>query len=472
MSKSKRANVWKQKVGRGIIFGVAAPIFALGLSALGAKGTAAQGGNSQLVVQLGGALFAEKDLSNPVGQACISCHSPEVGFSFPLSAVNEQSGIAPGAVPGRFGNRRPPSIAYAKFIPPGPPSFDARQQTFVGGLFYDGRAPNLPSQAAAPLQNPNEMNNLVHNLGSPALVVSKVESGPNAELFKQTYGANVFTLPASQVFQMIVQAIATFESSPTLSPFSSKYDAYVAGRATLTANEMAGLRLFTGSSTGRPGGPPYKNAECSTCHVLAPGAGRGPDLFTDFHYYNIGIPRNPANPYYKETDAAIDPAGYNPLGINYIDLGLADFLYSNGGLVPNDPLAIKGKFKAPTLRNTDTRPYPEFVKAYGHNGVFKSLQQVVHFYNTRNLTTAPGEVIDFTKTNPYLGLRGRPLWSPPEVLSAQTLINPSGQAGGPGRHLGNLGLSSVEEAQLVDFLTTLSDGYFSPGSPGTPTGRP
>ena len=38
----------------------------------------------------------------------------------------------------------------------------------------------------------------------------------------------------------------------------------------------------------------------------------------------------------------------------------------------------------PTLRNVDKRPRPDFIKAYGHNGYFKSLKEIVHFYNTRD----------------------------------------------------------------------------------------
>ena len=53
------------------------------------------------------------------------------------------------------------------------------------------------------------------------------------------------------------------------------------------------------------------------------------------------------------------------------------------------------------MRNVDLRPSPTFVKAYFHNGWAKSLQRVVHFYNTRNITTQPGEVINFTLPNPY-----------------------------------------------------------------------
>ena len=144
-------------------------------------------------------------------------------------------------------------------------------------------------------------------------------------------------------------------------------------------------------------------------------------------------------------------------------LGLGAFLYPVNGLPPGnrgpgsngagDFLAINGTFKAPTLRNVDKRPYPEFVKAYMHNGVFRSLKEVVHFYNTRNLTTVPGEVIDFGRPEPYAGLRGTPLWPKPEYSLPSSLVNPSGDPGA----IGNLGLTDEEEDHLVAFMRTLTD---------------
>jgi cytochrome c peroxidase len=92
-----------------------------------------------------------------------------------------------------------------------------------------------------------------------------------------------------------------------------------------------------------------------------------------------------------------------------------------------------------------------------HNGVFKSLREVVHFYNTRNLTTVPGEVIDFTSPDPYGSLAGVPLWPAPEVGTTSSLANPQGD---PDGQIGNLGLTPVEEDHIVLFLRTLSDGYF------------
>jgi cytochrome c peroxidase len=315
------------------------------------------------------------------------------------------------------------------------------------------------------------MNDVVNNAGSPALVVQKVAIGPSAVLFKQLYGQNVFNQPTAQVFNLITSTLAAFEQSPAVSPFASQYDAYLARRATLSPAAMHGLQLFTGATNGRPGGPPFaKNANCAICHVLSANLATGRDLFSASTFHNLGIPRNPNNPYYKETSATADPLGYNPFGAAYIDYGLGDYLYPNMGLPAGnigtgangqgDFLMINGTFKTPTLRNVDKRPSVMFVKDYEHNGVFKSLKQVVHFYNARNLTTVPGEIIDFTKPNPYAGLKGKPLCATPEYPNPATLLNPNG-APGPNGLLGNLGLTDAEENDIVAFLQTLSDPTFT-----------
>jgi len=415
------------------------------------------------IAALGKTIFFDTRLSSPAGLACASCHAPPAGFTYPNSAQNAQLGVASGAVAGRFGNRKPPTVSYASFSPNGP-TFNANAKVYVGGLFWDGRAATLAAQVQGPLFNPNEMNNIVHNLASPALVVQTISTGPYAAQFQQVFGANVFTLPATQVVTFLAQAVAAWEATSEVSPFSSQYDAWVAGKFQFNPSQLDGIQLATGSTTGRPGGPAHKSAQCFQCHSIPAVAGAGPDLWTSFAYANTGVPKNPNNPYYTQTNAQTNPLGFNPLGANYVDYGLGDFLYpannlpiGNLGAGSNgqgDYLAINGTFKIPTLRNVDKRPNPNFVKAYGHNGFFKSLPQVVHFYNTRNLTTQPGEVIDFTQANPYAGLKGQPLWPPPEVPSPVTLRNPTGALG----QIGNLGLTPQEEADIVAFLMTLSDG--------------
>ncbi len=426
---------------------------------------------SAAVVQLGKALFNDVNLSNPTGQSCGSCHGIDSGFKFPGEKVNKQSGIAPGALKGRFGNRIPPTVNYAVFLPKGPPHFTGTVEAFTGGLFWDGRANDLPSQATQPFQNPNEMNNLVHNLGDPALVVQKLQGDPNAYLFRQVYGNQVFSLSPAAVFNLITQAIASYESSPEISPFSSKYDSFTHGAAKLTPSEWNGLRLVTGSTTGRPAGPAYyKNAHCSDCHGIPIDPATGPDLWTNACFDNIGVPKNLANPYYSQTNANADPVGYNPAGRAYVDLGLGGSFYPSQYNLPpgnlgvgnngqGDFLGINGDFKAPTLRNVDKRPRPGFVKRYTHNGYFTDLKTIVHFYNTRNLTTFPGEVIDFTADHPYRHLKGIPLWPAPEYPDQTTLQNPSGAFNSQGAQVGNLGLTDAEEADIVAFLKTLTDGY-------------
>jgi cytochrome c peroxidase len=434
------------------------------------------------LVTLGRGLFGDAALSSPVGQSCASCHSASAGFKFPDSHINRDLGVAPGATPTRHGFRSVPTISYALFAPNGPPhavpfsqlrgmrrppggATDGGELLFIGGLFWDGHANNLEDQARQPFFNANEMNNVVHNLPSPELLAAKVAASPEAALFRQVFGAAVFAGPAQTVLDDVTSAIAAFERSPQVSPFSSRYDDYVAGRGTLTDEELDGLRLATGSWNGRPDGAPYrKSAQCILCHGVPQSGTWQPDLWTDFCYANIGVPRNEHNPYYHQTNEHSNPLGYNPDGRDFVDIGLGGLIYPLNDLPPGnegpgsngagDFLQINGAFKAPTLRNVDRRPSPDFVKPYMHNGTFKSLKEVVHFYNTRNLTTFPGEVIDFTQPRPYAHLRGRPLWPPPEVMEPDSLQNPQGD---PDGQVGNLGLTDEEEDHIVAFLKALSD---------------
>ena len=338
----------------------------------------------------------------------------------------------------------------------GVPAFLTNQAAYAGGFFYDGRAASLAEQISGPIGNPNEMNN------TPAGIAKAVTDGPSAAPFQKAFGVKASSLPVDDAYRDVVSAIVSYEKTEVFSPFNSTYDAYVAGKARLTASQLAGLQLFTGSRTGRPGGPAVKSATCATCHTVEAAAAKR-DLFSSSTFHNIGIPKNPANPCYTQTDAAANPQGRNALGEAYVDYGLGSFLYPQSSLPPGnagkgsdgrgDYLKINGAFKTPTIRNVDARPAADFVKCYGHNGYFKGLDQIVHFYNTRNLTTWPGEAINFTEANPYAYLKGKPLWPRPEIADPKTLINPTGARG----MVGNLGLTPVEEANLTAFLQTLSD---------------
>jgi len=425
-----------------------------------------------LLVQLGQTLFNDSTLSNPQGMACVTCHNPSAGFSYPDSDVNKTMGPVPGIVAGRFGNRIPPTVSYSSYLLKGPPVYDPDLQAYVGGFFWDGRSTTTTEQAKAPFVNPNEMNNLLHNVASPAMVVNAVKTGPSGALFMKVFGPTVFSQSTDAVYALVAKAIAAFEASDIVSPFSSKYDMYVAGKTTLTLQELNGLRLVTGRENGRPGGiPTKKSAHCMDCHGIPQTLTPTSDIWTNSCFANLGVPKNLSNPFYGNTDKVANPVGYNALGKSYIDYGLGDFMYPKMGkpiadLAEGDPLMIDGTFKAPTLRNVDRRPNLSTTKAYMHNGYFKTLQQVVHFYNTRNTTTVAGEVIDFTKPDPYAGLKGKPIWPVPEWPSALTLINPQGlqvltETGNTAaEQIGNMGLSANEEAEIVAFLRTLTDGYW------------
>jgi cytochrome c peroxidase len=102
-----------------------------------------------------------------------------------------------------------------------------------------------------------------------------------------------------------------------------------------------------------------------------------------------------------------------------------------------------GKHRVPTLRNVDKRPDSGFVKTFGHNGYFKSLWSIVHFYNTRDVKPACADSL--TKEEIALA---QGCWPAPEI--AET-VNHS--------ELGNLGMTRQEEKDLVRFLQTLSDGW-------------
>jgi len=343
--------------------------------------------------RLGKLLFFDTSLSDPAGQSCAVCHAPPVGWTGPDEAINAAGAVYEGAVPGRFGNRKPPASAYAGDSPI--LYYDGTM--WVGGMFWDGRATGwtlgdpLAEQALGPFLNPLEQNN-----ASAQVVIDKVLASSYKDLFLQ-----VCTDPdTAKRYECIGRSIAAYERSAEVSQFTSKYDCWLKGQARLTGQEQLGLKLFNGK------------AKCANCHV--------PPLFTDFTYDNLGVPRNPLNPFYNE------PA-WNPDGEAWVDTGLGGFLKAAG--YSEDVWGPEwGKQKVPTLRNVDLRPFKKFVKAYGHNGYFKSLEEIVHFYNTRDVPGAD--------------------WPPPEVA---VNINTT--------EMGNLGLNHGEEIALVAFLKALSDGY-------------
>ena len=421
----------------------------------------------QQVELLGKLMLYDKHLSVNRNEACAFCHMPETGFTGPVSELNRTTGSYPGSVRTRFSDRKPQSHAYAPLSPV--LHYNPGQGDLVGGNFWDMRATGrrlgnpAAEQAQGPPTNPVEM-----GLPDIACAVYRASQRPYRALFEQIWGRQAFAIqwpsdvaqvcdqpgppPASDptpvhlsgldrgrpaaTFDQMAQSIANYEVSAEVTNFTSKFDAVLAGKAQLTPQEQAGYDLFRGK------------AHCNDCHRDG-GPGEDP-LFTDFTASNIGTPANPRLPYYAENRP--DARGYvaNPTGSSFVDGGVGTFL-AKGHLL-SQPSAVdarwlpfapdnQARFQVPTLRNVDRRPYPTFIKAYGHNGYFTSLKSIVHFYNTRDVLPRcgpddPGE--------------GTTCWPAPESTENMNT-----------KKMGRLGLSDAEEEALVAFTQTLTDGFIS-----------
>ena len=397
------------------------------------------------VEQLGKSIFEDVDLSFNGDQSCASCHGPEVGWTGPASDINATGGVYEGSIAGRFGNRKPPSAAYATQSP----IFAFHRQgggLFTGGNFWDGRATGeklgnpAADQAQGPFLNPAEQalpDNacVVYFVCNASYPVALEDVYPDACDIAWPPLADVMdecetesgmvelsegdALKVDEAYDQIALSIAAYEASSEVNAFSSKYDAYLAGMYSLSAMEKQGMKLFNGK------------AKCSRCHPSKAKKGQLP-LFTDYSFDNLGVPRNPENPFYSQ-DANED-------GIDWIDEGLGEFLESR----PEYPVEAEehdGAQKVPTLRNVDLRPYPEFVKAFTHNGYFKSLKGIVHFYNTRDVKLACAD--PFTSEADAMAQN---CWPEPEVPEN---VNDD--------ELGDLKLTDEQEDAIVAFLKTLSD---------------
>jgi len=402
-------------------------------------------------IVLGKAIMFDVNLSARRNQTCASCHSPLSGYAEGVPIINQTTVTFPGSVPMRTANRKPPPAAYAAFAPI--LHYRAATNDFVGGTFWDARATGLVTgipvadQAMAPLVGAAEM-----ALPDKACAAYRIANGAYAGLFTKVFGADSLSIswPANAekicaepnnggadqeplklsaagrmvalaAYTDVALAVASFEGSPEVVPFSSKYDAYLAGKASLTDEEAHGLSLFVGK------------AKCRTCHDAT---GQAP-LFTDFTASNIGVPANANNPFYYES--LPDYKGYvaNPAGTAYVDDGLGVILAMADNrqwqaLAPD----FIGTFQVSTLRNVAAR---EGTRAYMHNGFFTSLQEVVHFYNTRDV---------LPHCSDSQGVVGVTCWpAPAQPANLNT------------KQVGNLHLTAQEENAIVTFLRTLTDGY-------------
>ncbi len=450
---------------------------------------------TEAVEILGELMQYDKRISPNTNQACASCHMPYAAFSGPIPSVNLTMVAYPGTVHFRAGKRTAQRYTYSPFFPV--LQFNEEQNSFFGGNFWDSRATGYllrnpdAHQAQGPPVDTQEM-------GSPdtACITFKLSRSRYRPLFELVWGKGSFDISfppdtaqicatpggaaafggdvepvklsavdrvrSNEVYNHWGQSLDAYEQSVQVSAFTSKFDAFLAGKVQLTQTERAGYNLFRGK------------ANCNSCHLDGRGttlttatfdnskAAQVNPLFTCFGSANEGLPLNPRDAFYYQTTPDFTGFTANPFGFGYRDLGLGTFLRSGFGTWASPNITWRkfaplndGKMQVSSARNvamtppqcpTTEAPGPYFQKEFFHNGYIKSLKQLVHFYNTRDVyafNVTSGHCPDGTieKVN---------CWPRPEVPNNIDMTT------------GRLGLTDQEEDQVVAFLQTLTDGFTRP----------
>ncbi len=454
-----------------------------------------QGSGYEAVEILGKLLNFDENMSPFRNEACSFCHMPYAAFSGPIPSVNLTMIAYPGTFHFRAGKRTAQRYTYSPDFPV--LEHNDEQAAFFGGNFWDAHSTGflLQSPDAEQAQYPPVD---TQEMGFPdtACIAFRLSTAAYRPLFERVWGAGSLDIKfphhtedicetpggapvfggsatpirlspedrtkANNVYDHWGQSISKFERSLRISAFSSKFDAFLAGKYTLTADEMAGYNLFKGKGN------------CNSCHLdgrsttLKPtqtdtgSAAATRPLFTCFGYANLGLPLNPRDAFYYQTTPDFFGFTPNPFGFGYRDLGLGTFLRSGFGSAPNpNSKWVKfaptsdGQMQTMTARDvaltppqcpTTEAPGPYFQKEFFHNGYAKSLKQLVHFYNTR-------DVFPFHVTSghcPKGTTEKVTCWPMPEVPNNIDMT------------VGNLGLTDHEEDLIVIFLQTLTDGFTTP----------
>jgi cytochrome c peroxidase len=309
--------------------------------------------------KVGQSIFLDTTLSNPPGTSCASCHDPDRAFSGNNGSDN---GVARGSRPGHFARRNAPSVLYMKYVPPfhfALEDDDDVTESPFGGFSWSGRADTVAEFTRLPLFDADEMNN-----ASEADVARKLRASPYADdLVREFPGA--LDTPASAM-KALGDAVQAFLTSETMSPFTSKFDDFLRGKAQLSPLEMKGLTAFETRTKGA----------CNHCHQMYEHSNRPESsLFTTYTYDAVAVPRN------RAIAANADPKRY--------DLGLCERKQKSAArpegdrpqedtYVPSSDPKWCGSFRIPSLRNVAVR------QRFMHNGAFSKLRDVVAFYATRS----------------------------------------------------------------------------------------
>ncbi|NKF23083.1 cytochrome-c peroxidase [Solimonas marina] len=369
---------------------------------------------------LGRTLFFDPALSASGRLACATCHDPAHAYAPADGRVLERGG--PGLE--QSGLRAVPSLRYdLARVPHWAQEYQSsavermtdRDNQPVGGYTWDGRYDSLAAQAAFPLLAPNEMAN--HDA---ATVAAAIRRAPYASRFTALFGTGALD-DATQTLAAAGRALARFElDDPSFHPYSSRFDAFLDGKATLNDAEQRGYALFVDPNKGN----------CASCHIATPGADGSHPLFTDFSFHVLGVPRN------ARIAANVDA--------HYYDLGLC-------GPIRSDQTQRRdycGMFRTPSLRNVATRA------AFFHNGAIRSLRDAVAFYATRDSDPGRWYPEHDGKVERYDDL-------PVALRDNVDIVNVP--FAGQRRHGATLNDAEVDD--IVAFLKTLSDADVARAAP-------
>jgi len=257
-------------------------------------------------VALGRQLFYEKQLSRDGSMSCGSCHQQSKAFT-------DGRALAVG-IDGKANPRGAMSLVNL---------------AWSTQLTWDGAFTALEKQAQQPIENPIELHQPL-----PVGVARLQADSRYPSLFQAAFGTRVITP------ELTLRALAQFER--TFVSAGSRYDQYRVTRQGFTAEEVAGLQLYTTHIA--PG--VVRGAECFHCHTQ-------PLLSSNYEgrFFNNGL-----------------------------DLTFAD---AGRGSVTG-AAADRGKFIAPTLRNI------ELTAPYMHDGRFKTLEEVLDHYSDHVQMASPG----------------------------------------------------------------------------------
>lgn len=192
---------------------------------------------------------------------------------------------------------------------------------FQRAFFYDSKVSYLEDQAVAVITNEIEM----HGSLEKSVKALRNDKKYVAE-FKKAF-------PKNEINEFgIKNALASYVRS--LSDYNSKFDEYMRDEVEYSTDEKAGFNLFAGK------------AKCATCHFIPLTNGTVPPNFMKTESEILGVPNRH----------------------NYLDADLGKYELTQAEIHRNS-------FKTPTIRNI------ELTAPYMHNGVFKTLEEVIDFYN-------------------------------------------------------------------------------------------